>query len=65
MIQIIPTSTHTTITMPQDLFRQLETNVRPIATYIDDNTTYVYISLSNPEFAEFEAFLTRERILPL
>lgn len=65
MIQIVPTPTHTTITMPADIFYQLDTDIKPKATYTDNNINYVYITLSNSNYTIFETFLTREKILPL
>lgn len=65
MIQIVPTQTHTTVTMPAKLFHSLDTEITPKATYTDNNIDYVYITLSNPNYLVFKAYLTRQGILPL
>ena len=65
MIQIIPTPTHTTITTSAELFYSLDTSLKPKATYTHNDTDYVYITLPNQSYAIFEAFLAREKVLPI
>ena len=65
MIQIVPTLTHTTITMPAELFHSLGIGLKPKVTYTHNNTDYVYITLSNPNYSVFKAFLVSKKVLPL